>query len=74
MLQHYNSLVKTLNEGEVTDRKYIRLHIEEVENKLNDLRMDIVCCACCFDEDDPENFRSVIDEVEEVEFNPQKKG
>lgn len=68
-LRDFNSLVEVLNEHIKNDE--VRINVCWLEKHIENLRMEIVTLACCYEDDNPE-YRSVIDDVPEVKvFNPE---
>lgn len=67
----FNKLVSACNAHLEKDDDEVRIPVCVLAKKIEDLRQEIVVLACCYEENNPE-YKSVIDEVELLVFNPDE--
>ena len=66
----YNDLVKVLNR-ERNGNGLVKVYEEDLEEPLRDLKSMIGAIMCVYEKDNPE-FKDVVNEVEMLNFAPEK--
>lgn len=68
----FNQLVDKLNNHITTcelNGKILSIPVDEIQGEMNFLRQCIVAIACSYDENNPEEFSDISDEINIKEFN-----